>query len=70
MAKRTPPRNKKQKIRNTYGKSNLGGRDFQSDMVLHESEGINNIRKGKDKVIKTILTKKDNIVTSIHVSCV
>ncbi|MDW0283122.1 MAG: hypothetical protein QN720_11515, partial [Nitrososphaeraceae archaeon] len=54
MAKRSPPRNKKQKIRNTYGKSNLGGRDFQSDMVLHESEGINNIRKGKDKVIKTI----------------
>jgi NAD+ synthase len=54
LAKRTPPRNKKQKIRNTYGKSNLGGRDFQSDMVLHESEGINNIRKGKDKVIKTI----------------
>jgi hypothetical protein len=70
LAKRTPPRNKKQKIRNPYGKSNLGGRDFQSDMVLHESEGINNIRKGKDKVIKTILTKKDNIVTSIHVSCV
>jgi len=55
LAKRSPPRNKKKKIRNTYGKSNLGGRDFQSDMALHESEGINIIRKGKDKVIKSIL---------------